>query len=94
MTQLDLRTATPPPKKRSGHGGRRTGTGNYQEQDLKEMLHLVEKELPMGQRGWKRIHEKYATWAIAKGQPVREWKLLESKFKTVCQFYVICLLLF
>jgi len=78
-----------PPKKRSGHGGRRAGAGNYQ-----ELLRLVEKELPMGQRGWKQIHEKYAVWAIAKGRPVREWKLLESKFKNVCEFYIICLLFF
>ena len=83
-----------PPKKRSGHGGRRAGAGNYQEQDLKELLRLVEKELPMGQRGWKRIHEKYAVWATAKGRPVREWKLLESKFKNVCEFYITCLLFF
>lgn len=73
-----------PPKKQNGHGGRRAGAGNYQEQDLKEMLRLVEKELPLGQRGWKRIHQKYAIWATAKGRPVREWKLLESKFKNVC----------
>jgi hypothetical protein len=75
-----------PPKKQGGHGGRRAGAGNYQEQDLKEMLRLVEKELPMGQRGWKRIHQKYAIWATAKGRPVREWNLLESKFKNVRGF--------
>jgi hypothetical protein len=90
----DSEDSEAPPKKQSGHGGRRAGAGNYQEQDLKEMLRLVEKELPMGQRGWKRIHEKYATWATAKGRPVREWKLLESKFKNVCKFYVISLRLF
>ncbi|KIM38905.1 hypothetical protein M413DRAFT_239152 [Hebeloma cylindrosporum] len=72
-----------PRKKQSGHGGRRAGAGNYQEQDLKEMLRLVEKELPMGQRGWKRIHEKYAVWATAKGRPPHEWKLLEGKFKNL-----------
>ena len=72
-----------PPKKQGGHGGRRAGAGNYQEQDLKEMLRLVEKELPLGQRGWKRIHQKYAIWATAKGRPIRGWNLLESKFKNV-----------
>ena len=50
------------------------------------MLRLVEKELPMGQRGWKRIHQKYTIWATAKGRPVREWNLLESKFKNVHEF--------
>ena len=74
----------PPGPKKHGHGGRRAGAGNYQEQDLKEMLRLVEKELPLGQRGWKRIHQKYAIWATAKGRPIREWNLLESKFKNVC----------
>ena len=61
-----------PPKKQGGpcHEDCHTGAGNYQEQDLKEVLHLVEKELPLGQRGWKWIHQKYVIWATEKGQPV------------------------
>jgi len=73
-----------PPRKQSTHGGRRTGAGNYQEQDIKALLKYTQKELPIGQRGWKKVHEKYATWANVNGRPLREWKNLENKFKNVC----------
>ena len=73
-----------PAKKHSGHGGRRTGAGNYQQKDLTMLLDLAEKELPLGQQGWKNIHKRYTKWAEVHHRPVREWKALESKFKNVC----------
>ena len=79
-----------PPRKQSTHGGCRTGAGNYQEQDIKALLKYTQKVLPMGQRGWKKVHEQYASWANMNGRPVREWKNLENKFKNVCHPWLIC----
>jgi hypothetical protein len=83
-SSTDLEDSDSPPQKQSAHGGRRAGAGNYQEQDIKALLKYTEKFLPIGQRGWKKVHEKYASWANVNSRPVREWKNLENKFKNVC----------
>ncbi|KAF9480325.1 hypothetical protein BDN70DRAFT_931797 [Pholiota conissans] len=70
-----------PPPKKTVHGGRRAGAGNYGNDELKQLLRLTEKELPVGQNGWKRIHEKYSAWAIKHGHSSRDAKSLEAKFK-------------
>lgn len=90
----DSEDSDSPPRKQSTHGGRRTGAGNYQEQDIKMLLKYTQKLLPIGQRGWKKVHEKYANWANVNGRPVREWKNLENKFKNVCHLWPIFLLFF
>ena len=43
--------------------GHRTGAGNYTEGDLSQLLTLVEEELPIGQRGWKKVYERFVKWA-------------------------------
>ncbi|KAF8150800.1 hypothetical protein B0H34DRAFT_801727 [Crassisporium funariophilum] len=70
-----------PPAKKTAHGGRHAGAGNYGDPELKQLLCLVKKELPVGQNGWKRIHEKYATWAKKHGCSLCDAKALEAKFK-------------
>jgi len=65
------------------HGGRRAGAGNYKEAELNEILNLVEKELPLGQSGWKRIHARYATWATKNKTTIRDARAIENKFKSV-----------
>ena len=89
----DSEDSDSPPRKQSTHGGRRTSAGNYQEQDIKSLLKYTQKLLPIGQRGWKKVHEKYANWANLNGRPVREWKNLENKFKNVCHPWQIFLLI-
>lgn len=69
---------------KNGYGGRRMGAGNYQHADLKELLRLVEEELPIGGHGWKRISTRFAQWASRHGRPTRDTKALETKFKMVC----------
>jgi len=63
--------------------GKRAGTKNYTEKEFQEMFRLVEKELPLDERGWMRVHQKYAFWATEQSLPVRQWCHLESKFKKV-----------
>lgn len=83
-TSTDLEDSdSPPPQKQGTHGRRRTGAGNYQEQDIKALLKYTEKVLPIVQWGWKKVHEKYVSWATVNAQPVRKWKNLENKFKNV-----------
>ncbi|KAF9484658.1 hypothetical protein BDN70DRAFT_872175 [Pholiota conissans] len=71
--------AGPPGKKT--HGGRRPGAGNYGDMEIKKLLDLIEKELPVGQNGWKRVHAKYCVWAQKRGHSARDVKALEAKFK-------------
>jgi hypothetical protein len=76
-----------PAKGKSTHGGRRNGAGNYKDEDLRELLRLVEEELPIGAHGWKRVHARYAQWASRHGRPPHDPKAVENKFKMVhCTF--------
>jgi hypothetical protein len=72
-----------PSKAKNAHGGRRPGAGNYQDADLKQLLRLVEEELPVGGNGWKRIAARFAQWASRQGRPTRDAKALDTKFKMV-----------
>lgn len=72
-----------PPAKKTTHGGRHAGAGNYGNAELKKLLDLTQKELPLGQNGWKHIHAKYATWADKHGYSSQDVKSLEAKFKLV-----------
>ncbi|KAG1765103.1 hypothetical protein EDD22DRAFT_732352, partial [Suillus occidentalis] len=61
--------------------GRPSGSNNYTTADTKALLDFVEKELPLGQRGWQAIHAKFSEWAIERGRPDRKLSSLETKFK-------------
>ncbi|EDR09762.1 uncharacterized protein LACBIDRAFT_325546 [Laccaria bicolor S238N-H82] len=61
--------------------GRCTGAGNYTEGDLSQLLALIEDELPIGQRGWKKVHERFAKWAKKNNRPERDCKSIETKYK-------------
>ena len=92
MSELDVSDSegeSEPSKAKNAHGGRRPGAGNYQNADLKELLRLVEEELPIGGHGWKRISTRYAQWASRHSQPTCDCKALETKFKMVCVDYFI-----
>ena len=92
MSELDVSDSegeSVPSKAKNAHGGRRPGAGNYQDADLKELLHLVEEELPIGGHGWKQISTRYAQWASHHSWPTCDSKALEMKFKMVCVDYFI-----
>jgi hypothetical protein len=59
------------------------GAGNYALRDVKVLLDLVERELPLGQCGWQIIHRGYVHWARSHNCPVRTVKSLETKYKQV-----------
>ncbi|TFY80399.1 hypothetical protein EWM64_g3611 [Hericium alpestre] len=61
--------------------GRPHGAGNYSQDDLGALLDYVEGELPLGQRGWERIHRRFVKWAHRHGRPERALKSLETKYK-------------
>jgi len=64
------------------HGGPR-GAGNYMAEDVSVLLDLVEKELPLGQRGWQTIHRQFTKWACLNCRPEHALKSLETKYKQV-----------
>lgn len=64
--------------------GRPQGTGNYVVGDVKVLLDLVERELPLGQHGRQTIHHSYVCWAHLHQCPVCTMKSLETKYKQVC----------
>jgi hypothetical protein len=66
--------------------GRPHGAGNYQPGDVSALLDFVEKEKPLGQRGWQAIHRRYTHWARLNHHPERTLKSLETKFKQVHSF--------
>ncbi|KAJ7701086.1 hypothetical protein B0H17DRAFT_1327685 [Mycena rosella] len=68
--------AAPAPKR-----GRPLGSGNYSRDDVNALFTLIEKELPLGQRGWKEVHRGYKRYCAAKNRPKRSAKSLENKYK-------------
>ena len=42
-------------KPKNSHGGHWAGAGNYQDADLKKLLHQVKEELLIGGNGWKCV---------------------------------------
>ena len=46
-------------KAKDPYGGCRPGAGNYKDDGIEELLHLVEKELPIDCNGWKCISVHY-----------------------------------
>ncbi|KAH7919464.1 hypothetical protein BV22DRAFT_971252, partial [Leucogyrophana mollusca] len=67
--------------KKPSKRGRPSGAGNYSHDDVMALLAFVEKELPIGQRGWQTVHTHYIKWARTHERPERSLKSLETKFK-------------
>lgn len=87
LSESDFDAGTAPAAKKGTHGGRRAGAGNYGKAELDKLLQLVERELPVGQTDWKRIHSSYASWASKNGHACRDTKAVEAKFKLVCSIF-------
>lgn len=49
------------------------------------LLDNTQRELPMGQKGWRVVWQKYNKWATSNGRPARNLKSLETKYKQVTQ---------
>jgi hypothetical protein len=69
---------------RAAKRGRRKGSQNWSKNDTGKLLDLVEKHLPLGQKGWKLVIAAFCKWADVSGRPVRDGKAIEGKYKTVC----------
>ncbi|KAJ7260090.1 hypothetical protein C8J57DRAFT_1637629 [Mycena rebaudengoi] len=50
-------------------------------EDTDKLLDLVEKALPVGQKGWKEIYSTFNRWAVLNRRTKRSQKSLENKFK-------------
>jgi len=61
--------------------GRARGASNYRDHELNTLFNIVEKELPISEKGWKLVAKRYAKWAEENDRPVRSYKALENKFK-------------
>ncbi|KAJ6553567.1 hypothetical protein DFH09DRAFT_1085682 [Mycena vulgaris] len=61
--------------------GRLKGSPNFSKDDITNLLDLVEKILPLGQKGWKTVKRRYQKWARGAKRPERDGKSLETKYK-------------
>ncbi|KAJ6473929.1 hypothetical protein DFH09DRAFT_1293709 [Mycena vulgaris] len=61
--------------------GRPKGSPNFSKDDITNLLDLVEKILPLGQKGWKTVKRRYQKWARGAKRPERDGKSLETKYK-------------
>ncbi|KAJ7257277.1 hypothetical protein C8J57DRAFT_1074477 [Mycena rebaudengoi] len=61
--------------------GRPHGAANYSSEDTTKLLSIVRKVLPLGPKGWKRVHEKYDNYRRDNNCPKRSLKSLENKYK-------------
>ncbi|KAJ7123487.1 hypothetical protein C8R44DRAFT_783884 [Mycena epipterygia] len=61
--------------------GRPKGSSNFSKEDTMKLLDLVEKHLPLGQKGWQTVKSRYHKWARKAGRPERDGKSLETKYK-------------
>ncbi|KAF7372590.1 hypothetical protein MVEN_00121800 [Mycena venus] len=63
--------------------GRRKGSQNWSKNDMGKLLDLVQKHLPLGQKGWKLVTDDFCKWAERSGRPQRDGKAIEAKYKTL-----------
>ncbi|KAJ3817085.1 hypothetical protein F5880DRAFT_1618617 [Lentinula raphanica] len=70
------------PTKRS-RGGRTKGASTYSTQELCALVKFVGEILPIGQKGWSSIEEKYNQWARKGGFPERKKEALRGKFENI-----------
>ncbi|KAJ7657588.1 hypothetical protein B0H17DRAFT_1145827 [Mycena rosella] len=61
--------------------GHPQGSSNFSKEETKHILDLIEKELPLGPKGWKPIYKKHAKWSQKHGRPERGGKSLGTKYK-------------
>jgi hypothetical protein len=64
--------------------GRPSGSRNFSNADTWALLDAVDKELPIGERGWIAVAVNYNVYAREHRRPPRKHKSLENKFKQVC----------
>ncbi|KAJ7258322.1 hypothetical protein C8J57DRAFT_1472431 [Mycena rebaudengoi] len=54
---------------------------NFEPEDTNTLLDIVQKELPLGPKGWASIHKRFSKWAHKNSRPDRAGKSLETKYK-------------
>jgi hypothetical protein len=67
--------------------GRPSGAGNFADKDVKVLLDFVERVLPCGARGWRKVHQKFSQWSCRNRRPERTVKSIEMKYKQVCNYF-------
>ncbi|KAJ7112688.1 hypothetical protein C8R44DRAFT_882442 [Mycena epipterygia] len=63
--------------------GCRKGSPNFKVDEVTKLLDLIEKHLPLGQKGWKSVTRRYQKWARVANGPERDGKALENKYKAL-----------
>ena len=63
--------------------GRLSGSSNFSDPDVWALLDAIEKELPLGERGWKVVQVAYNKYTQEHGHKERSHKSLETKYKQV-----------
>ncbi|KAJ3822310.1 hypothetical protein F5880DRAFT_1507875 [Lentinula raphanica] len=61
------------------------GASSYGTEELCMLVRLVGEVLPIGQKGWSLIEEKYNKWAGNEGFPERKREPLRGKFESMTQ---------
>ncbi|KDR70606.1 hypothetical protein GALMADRAFT_144507 [Galerina marginata CBS 339.88] len=61
--------------------GRPKGSNNCTPDEVTVLLNCVEKEKPIAQYGWGKVHRRYTRWACLNRHSERAMKSLETKFK-------------
>ncbi|KAF8142345.1 hypothetical protein K438DRAFT_1878227 [Mycena galopus ATCC 62051] len=69
---------TPAPK-----CGRPQGSTNFAKEDIKKLFDIMEKTLPIGQKGWKVVESKYNKYALANDKSERNIKSLQTKYNQI-----------
>ncbi|KAJ7125615.1 hypothetical protein C8R43DRAFT_1135196 [Mycena crocata] len=49
--------------------GRPSSSSNYSKDDVNKLFDIIEKEQPVGQKGWKVVQKQYNRWAELNGRP-------------------------
>ncbi|KAL7284664.1 hypothetical protein ACG7TL_001961 [Trametes sanguinea] len=61
-------------------GGRKAGSLNFSDADVRELLRLIRKILPIGELGWNKVQAGYAAYASRHGRPKRDVRSLRLKY--------------
>jgi len=70
--------------------GRAAGSHNFSAEEVHRLLHCINKQLPIGSKGWAAVAETYNSWEIKQGHLQCTTQSIKGKFDTVCNLRNIC----
>ncbi|KAF8185798.1 hypothetical protein K438DRAFT_1973647 [Mycena galopus ATCC 62051] len=59
------------------------GSTNFAKEEIKKLFDIMEKTLPIGQKGWKVVESKYNKYALVNDKSERDIKSLQTKYNQV-----------